>query len=432
MKKALNTMLAVVVSAGIGGTAFAADGTSFTDVPGDHWSYAAVDQLVKDGILEGNGDGTFAGDRAMSRYEMAAVIARAVNHLQTANPADQALIEKLESEYAAELKNMDTKYEALNKRLDNVMLSGFVRAKYDNDATDGSGERDNNKHFYMDFEGKMKVSKDWDAHFQSETRKGYTVNQSWRKGDTKNDDQNGTFQRIWVEGHPGALGVTVGTKWWGYGFQNVLFGHAADGLQLDTNFSKDWNVKVFYLRPRQGDLVTMPDGDSTTIYGTSLTGKLGHKVDASLTWAGNKNYNGRDGNGNQMMSSMGAVDLKTMVAKNLNLTATYVKTNANSYNTSKEYRLDYKGTDSMKQGSFGMYTRYIDFGKYGDASHDDEWGSLPSDVKGWIFGVKYVPYENVVWETFYSDQTRNYSGTDTSMDTRAKRHLWRTQIDFHF
>ncbi len=432
MKKTLNTMLALAISVGCSGTVFAASAGSFTDIPKDHWSYSAVNQLVKDGILEGNGDGTFAGDRAMSRYEMAAVIARAVNHLQTANPADQALIEKLEAEYAAELKSMDDKYEALNKRVDNVMLSGFVRAKYDNDATDGSNERDNNKHFYMNLEGKMKVSKEWDAHFQSETRKGYTTNQSWRNGNAKSDDQDGTFQRIWAEGHPGALGVVVGTKWWGYGFQNVPFGHAADGLQLDTNFSKDWNAKVFYLRPRQGDLVTMPDGDNTTIYGANFTGKLGHKVDASFTWAGNKNYKGENGNGNQMMSNMGAIDLKTAVAKNLNLTTTYVRTNAENYNTSKEYRLDYKGTDLKHVGSMGMYVRYMDFGRYGDMSHDDEWGSLPKDVKGWICGVKYVPYENVEWETFYSKQTRNNSGLDTSMDTKANRNLWRTQIDFHF
>jgi hypothetical protein len=65
-------------------------------------------------------------------------------------------------------------------------------------------------------------------------------------------------------------------------------------------------------------------------------------------------------------------------------------------------------------------------------SHDDEWCSLPADSKGYIIGVKYVPYENVEWETFYSGQTRNSSGTLTGIDQKAKRHLFRTQIDFHF
>ena len=76
MKKTASILAALALTAGISGQAFAAEGAaSFSDVPEGHWSYGAIDQLVKDGILEGNGDGTFAGDRAMSRYEMAAVIA---------------------------------------------------------------------------------------------------------------------------------------------------------------------------------------------------------------------------------------------------------------------------------------------------------------------------------------------------------------------
>ncbi|MFA6851237.1 MAG: S-layer homology domain-containing protein, partial [Selenomonadaceae bacterium] len=54
MKKALSTMVAFALAAGISGTVMAADSAgSFSDIPKDHWSYAAVDQLVKDGIIEG-------------------------------------------------------------------------------------------------------------------------------------------------------------------------------------------------------------------------------------------------------------------------------------------------------------------------------------------------------------------------------------------
>ena len=442
MKKMMTAIAAAAITTGIMGTAGAASVESFTDVPKDHWSYAAVDQLVKDGILEGNGDGTFAGDRPMSRYEMAAAIARAEAKLQSVNPADQALIEKLGQEYQAELQKMEARnearYQELSDKVNKIQLSGFVRAKYDHDSADNvsAGAENNNKHFYMDLEGKMKVSRDWEAHFQSETRKGYTQNQNWRTS-SGSDDQDGTVQRIWVEGHPGKLGVTLGAKWWGLGFQNVAFGHAADGISLDTNFTKDWNAKAFYLRPRQGSLVSMTNGSDTSIYGVNFTGKVGHATQASFTYAMNQNHNdavkNADGTyGDQAMSRMGAVDLSAQLANNLNLVATYVRTNAGQFNTSKEYRLNYKGTDLNQVGSFGAYLRYIDFAKFGDMSHDDEWCSIPSDTKGWILGVKYVPYQNVEWETFYSDQTRNLSGTQTGMDSHAKRHLFRTQIDFHF
>ena len=80
----------------------------------------------------------------------------------------------------------------------------------------------------------------------------------------------------------------------------------------------------------------------------------------------------------------------------------------------------------------GLYARYIDFGRYGDVSHDDEWGSLPMDTKGYILGVKYIPWKDVVWETFYSDQKYNHSGSIAGVAKDAKRHLFRTQFDFHF
>ena len=60
-KKILSAAVAMALVAGISGTALAAEG-SLADVPKDHWSYQAVDQLVKDGIIEGMPDGTYAGD----------------------------------------------------------------------------------------------------------------------------------------------------------------------------------------------------------------------------------------------------------------------------------------------------------------------------------------------------------------------------------
>lgn len=429
MKKTLSTAIALALSLGITGTALASD--SFSDVPKDHWSYSAIDQLSKDGIISGYGDGTFAGDRLMSRYEMASVVAKAMDHLKNANPADQALVEKLEREYVGELDTLNKRVTTnendikdLKARVDNVMLSGFVRAKYDNDSANALGAENNNKHFYMDFEGKMKVADQWDAHFQSETRKGYTTNQSWRST-SKADDQDGTIQRIWVEGKTGALGVTLGTKWWGYGFQNVIMGHAADGVQLDYNLTPDWKASIFNLRPRQGSLVTLNEisnlgGTDTTLYGGQLMGKLGHNLDAAVVYGANTNKNNIQGK----ISRWGEVDLRTQAAKNVKLTATYARTNADNNNTSQEYRIDYKGTDLKHVGSFGSYARFMKFDKYGDVSHDDEWCSLPTNMKGWVLGVTYVPFQNVQWETFYSKQKQ----VEGSLD----RKLIRTQIDFHF
>ena len=65
MKKKLASLAAAMaLTAVMGGTAMAAEG-SLADVPKDHWSYEAVNQLVKDGIIEGMPDGTYAGGFAL-------------------------------------------------------------------------------------------------------------------------------------------------------------------------------------------------------------------------------------------------------------------------------------------------------------------------------------------------------------------------------
>ncbi|HOP80625.1 MAG TPA: S-layer homology domain-containing protein, partial [Armatimonadota bacterium] len=54
----------------------------FADVPPDHWAYEAVNELQEDGILIGYPDGTFRGNRAITRYEFAVAIARMVPVLE--------------------------------------------------------------------------------------------------------------------------------------------------------------------------------------------------------------------------------------------------------------------------------------------------------------------------------------------------------------
>ena len=58
---------------------------AFPDVPENHWAYEYVKNLAERGYLKGYPDGEFKGDRAMTRYEYAAIIYRA---LQNGAPSD--------------------------------------------------------------------------------------------------------------------------------------------------------------------------------------------------------------------------------------------------------------------------------------------------------------------------------------------------------
>lgn len=69
-------------------------GQSFPDVPSNHWAYEAVNQLVAAGIIEGYPDGTYKGQRNLTRYEIAMIVSRALDNIAEER---QALMEKVES-----------------------------------------------------------------------------------------------------------------------------------------------------------------------------------------------------------------------------------------------------------------------------------------------------------------------------------------------
>jgi len=59
-----------------------ASATPFSDVPANHWAYQYIQSLAADGLIDGYPDGLFKGDRPLTRYEMAVVIARVIAKLQ--------------------------------------------------------------------------------------------------------------------------------------------------------------------------------------------------------------------------------------------------------------------------------------------------------------------------------------------------------------
>ena len=112
MKKSLIVTLALVFILGIAGTAFAA-ANPFVDVPAKHWAYESVSKLAAAGIVDGYGDGTFRGDKTMTRYEMAQIVAKAMAKSDKADAQMKATIDKLAVEFAAELNNLGVRVAKL-------------------------------------------------------------------------------------------------------------------------------------------------------------------------------------------------------------------------------------------------------------------------------------------------------------------------------
>jgi len=113
----------------------------FSDVPQDHWAYAAIEKLAASGVIEGYPNGTFGGKRNMTRYEFAQAIARIVDRLsagtkgekgdmgpagpagqpgQVLTPEQQAALDKLMKEFAPELASLRADLTALQKRVEEL------------------------------------------------------------------------------------------------------------------------------------------------------------------------------------------------------------------------------------------------------------------------------------------------------------------------
>ena len=131
MKKILALAAVAALTAGV--SAYAAN--PFSDVTPSDWAYQAVVDLSEQGVVEGYPDGTFKGERNITRYEMAQIIARMLAKEDQLNAEQRATLDKLAGEYADELANLGVRVSNLEKKVGNLYWSGDARMRYQNKAT---------------------------------------------------------------------------------------------------------------------------------------------------------------------------------------------------------------------------------------------------------------------------------------------------------
>ncbi len=88
----------------------------FTDVSSDDWAYQAVASLSDEGVIDGYPDGTFRGDKHVTRYEIAQIVARLMAKEDSLNASQQETLAKLSSQYANELKDLGVRVAELEKK----------------------------------------------------------------------------------------------------------------------------------------------------------------------------------------------------------------------------------------------------------------------------------------------------------------------------
>ena len=144
MKKILAIAAAAALTTGV--SAYAAN--PFSDVSTSDWAYQAVSDLSDQGVVIGYPDGTFRGERNITRYELAQIVARMMAREDQLNAEQKATLEKLAGEYADELANLGVRVSKLEKKVGNLYWSGDARMRYQN-KTDG---KDDN------WDGRMRIN----------------------------------------------------------------------------------------------------------------------------------------------------------------------------------------------------------------------------------------------------------------------------------
>lgn len=120
-----------------GKVSIATKDVTFPDVPKDHWAYTYVKSLADKGYLEGYPDGEFKGDRAMTRYEYATVIYRA---LQNGAPNDADMSRAVE-EFKPELAKVQ---EVERFRVDRISGKDNDRHKIERVRVNDKNDKANN------------------------------------------------------------------------------------------------------------------------------------------------------------------------------------------------------------------------------------------------------------------------------------------------
>lgn len=132
----------------------------FPDVSDSHWAADAVRRLAAAGLIEGYPDGTFKGDRASSRFEVAMMVARVLQKMEAqqatfASKQDLALVRQLADALKEELsalgvrvENLETSVGLLDQRVTELERLTFygsleARAVAESFTNDGSNDNDN-------------------------------------------------------------------------------------------------------------------------------------------------------------------------------------------------------------------------------------------------------------------------------------------------
>ncbi len=242
MRKCLVLMLALFMVSAVTGTTFAA-ADQFADVPANHWAYGALKQLAKEGVVSGYGDGTFKGDRLMTRYEMAQIVANAINKEDKVNKETKVVIDKLAAEFANELNQLGVRVSKLETKSKYWIQGMDMRFRYHTDDPVPPGDHKLQGSDTSDWRSRITFQGNVDDDWTMTGR--LSMNWSNRFGNTDVASAQGSTMYVDVFNVKGqnVLGldkVEIGRdNFLPFGYGLIARSDTADGLGLNKSLSSD-------------------------------------------------------------------------------------------------------------------------------------------------------------------------------------------------
>ena len=426
MKKTLVSALTTALVVGAASTTFAA-ANPFSDVPADHWAYDAVSTLAADGVIEGYGDTSFKGDKNITRYEMAQMVAKAMAKTNVSGN-DKALLDKLSAEFADELNNLGVRVANLERNADKVKFTGEARYRYWSyraEAADGTKTKTNVDKLQFRIIPTAEINDNWKVtgrvtgavDMAKDTSNDMSLDYVYADGNYKNFEVKLGKQNLFSTADEGLVAddffsgaqVTFGSKLkvaleagrWDLG------GKANDGIG-NSRYS---DVKA---KTRVAGL----DDDAASYQGIDIgytAGKLNlgtaYRQFSSDLFKYVTNYRNGETSDKAQIWSLGG---RYTFSKNVALAASYAKNaKADNFNESHNIELDYKGADKKNKGSWGAYVAYRYVAQNVSLMPTYDTIRAANNEKGWDFGASYIPFTNVLTTLGY------FNGKDLATNQKA-------------
>ena len=406
MKKILALAAVAALTAGV--SAYAAN--PFSDVTADDWAYQAVSDLSAQGVVEGYPDGTFKGERNMTRYELAQIIARLMAKEDQLNAEQQATLDKLAGEYADELANLGVRVSNLEKKVGNISWAGDAKMMYTNNAEKGVKDT---------YKGRIRLNVKGQVNDATYVQGRILTNMYFKDAGT--DDGNTTMDRLFVNHNFGEKTSVVLGRQDLTVFGGLEYDDAFDGAKLAYNDGKFDAYAAF------GQMNAGTDAQKAT---DAAFGGLGYDFGVAKLNAAYFNFTGDKAKAAYGFDSIWGANLVVPV-DNFSVFGEYWDSNADKNDSAYQAGLGYSTLDASKPGTFALNVAYNKVGAnayLGGTTYDaSDFFDIAAgkDLKFWnVFG-DVVLQKNV---TLHGEYAWDIENSKVDCDDNA----WTVSLNYAF